>query len=60
MNCTLCEHSDVDCFATCYDGTKPAPKDQIKEQPQKKEEDEDGFFDGWLWDVLLLGAKAAI
>jgi hypothetical protein len=39
---------------------KPAPKDQIKEQPQKKEEDEDGFFDGWLWDVLLLGAKAAI
>jgi hypothetical protein len=36
------------------------PKDQIKEQPQKKEEDEGGFFDGWLWDVLLLGAKAAI
>jgi hypothetical protein len=29
-------------------------------QCQKKEEDEGGFFDGWLWDVLLLGAKAAI
>jgi hypothetical protein len=32
---------------------KPTPKDAIKKQPAKKEE-EGGFFDGWIWDVRRL------
>jgi hypothetical protein len=56
----LCGDNDWDCFAICYEKEpKPTPKDAIKKQPAKKEE-EGGFFDGWIWDVLLLGAKAAI